>query len=119
MTLPSLLLSVWLAADPAASSSTSPPRAPSKSAEARAGRTTTGATTTSDRARENTATAKARTAGSRSRRVIRLDAITVEGRIQKPEAFYILQRSNLTLGELRKTERFSERIDEAITAEPF
>ncbi|MEO0814991.1 MAG: hypothetical protein AAFY60_19180, partial [Myxococcota bacterium] len=34
-------------------------------------------------------------AQSGGRRVIRLDAIKVEGRIQKPQAFYILQRSNL------------------------
>ena len=32
---------------------------------------------------------------AKKKKVIRLDAITVEGRIQKPQAFYILQRSTL------------------------
>ena len=36
----------------------------------------------------------------KKKKVIRLDAITVEGRIQKPQAFYILQRSNLNFDEI-------------------
>ncbi len=38
------------------------------------------------------------------KRVMRLDALKVEGQIQKPQAFYILQRSDLsyeTAGEKR------------------
>ena len=40
------------------------------------------------------------TAQKRPTTVLRLDALKVEGRIQKPQAFYILQRSSLSFGEL-------------------
>ena len=39
---------------------------------------------------------------AKKKKVIRLDAITVEGRIQKPQAFYILQRSTLNFDELNR-----------------
>ena len=44
------------------------------------------------------------------KRVLRLDAITVEGKFQKPEAFYILQRANLEFEELEKAESFLPKI---------
>ncbi|HUB09232.1 MAG TPA: hypothetical protein VMB50_19670 [Myxococcales bacterium] len=48
-----------------------------------------------------------------------MDVITVEGRIQKPQAFYILQRSNLNFGELEKTETFLPKIVQSVNHEPF
>lgn len=53
------------------------------------------------------------------RKVLKLDVITVEGRIQKPQAFYILQRSNLNFGELEKTETFLPKILQSVNHEPF
>lgn len=53
------------------------------------------------------------------RRVIRLDALTVEGRIQKPQAFYILQRSNLNFEELNRTESFIPRVEKSVDGAPF
>lgn len=56
---------------------------------------------------------------AKKKKVIRLDAITVEGRIQKPQAFYILQRSNLNFEELNKTESFIPKVVKSVEKEPF
>ncbi len=53
------------------------------------------------------------------KKVIRLDAITVEGRIQKPQAFYILQRSNLNFEELNRTESFVPKVVKSVERDPF
>ena len=58
-------------------------------------------------------------AGGKKKKVIRLDAITVEGRIQKPQAFYILQRSNLTFDELNRTESFLPKVEKSLEKDPF
>jgi hypothetical protein len=55
----------------------------------------------------------------KKKKVIRLDAITVEGRIQKPQAFYILQRSNLNFEELNKTESFIPKVVKSVEKDPF
>ncbi len=52
-------------------------------------------------------------------RVIRLEELRVEGRIQKPEAFYLLQRSQLTFRELQRTESLLPKIDESVEKAPF
>jgi hypothetical protein len=54
-----------------------------------------------------------------TRKVIRLDTLTVEGRIQKPEAFYVLPRSSLSFDELQKTESFVPQIEKSAQKEPF
>lgn len=51
--------------------------------------------------------------------VIRLEAIKVEGRIQKPQAFYILQRSNLNFEGLELKESFIPKIIDSVEEEPF
>ncbi len=53
------------------------------------------------------------------RKVIRLDALKVEGRIQKPQAFYILQRSNLNYDGLEQKENFLPQIHKAVDDKPF
>ncbi|MFP2962943.1 hypothetical protein ACLEPN_35515 [Myxococcus sp. 1LA] len=53
------------------------------------------------------------------RKVIRLEAITVEGRIQKPQAMYILQRSNLSFDDLSRTESFVPKVEKSVEQEPF
>ncbi|WP_164006890.1 hypothetical protein [Pyxidicoccus trucidator] len=57
--------------------------------------------------------------GKKPRKVIRLDAITVEGRIQKPQAFYILPRSNLSFDELSRTETFVPKVVKSVEQDPF
>lgn len=53
------------------------------------------------------------------RKIIRLEAIKVEGRIQKPQAFYILQRSNLNFEGLELKQSFIPKIVETIDNDPF
>ena len=55
----------------------------------------------------------------KKKKVIRLDAITVEGRIQKPQAFYILQRSNLNFDELSRAESFLPKVEKSIEKDAF
>jgi hypothetical protein len=54
-----------------------------------------------------------------TKKVIRLDTLTVEGRIQKPEAFYVLPRSNLSFDELQKPESFVPQIEKSAQRDPF
>jgi hypothetical protein len=56
---------------------------------------------------------------ARKKKVIRLDAITVEGRIQKPQAFYILQRSTLNFDELNRAESFLPKVEKSIEKDAF
>ena len=58
-------------------------------------------------------------APNKKKKVIRLEAITVEGRIQKPQAFYILQRSNLNFDELNRGESFLPKVVQSVEKEPF
>ncbi len=60
---------------------------------------------------------EARTKGGR--KVIKLEAITVEGRIQKPQAFYILQRQNLNFDELNRAESFLNKVLKSVERDPF
>ncbi len=53
------------------------------------------------------------------RRVLRLDEVTVEGRIQKPQAFFILQRSQLNFEQLEKKESFLLKIIKSTEKDPF
>lgn len=55
----------------------------------------------------------------KKRKVIRLEAITVEGNIQKPQAFYILQRSHLNFDELHQAESFTPKVVKSVEKEPF
>jgi hypothetical protein len=61
----------------------------------------------------------AQAAEAKKKKVIRLEQITVEGRIQKPQAFYILQRSNLNFDELEKTESFLPKVVKSVEKDPF
>jgi hypothetical protein len=55
----------------------------------------------------------------KKKKVIRLDAITVEGRIQKPQAFYILQRSTLNFDELNRAETFIPKVEKSVEKDAF
>lgn len=52
-------------------------------------------------------------------RVIQIEALKVEGRIQKPEAFYILQRSELNFRGLEPQKSFIPLILKSVEKEPF
>lgn len=55
----------------------------------------------------------------RPRRVIRITELVVEGRIQKPQAFYILQRSNLNFEGLELKNSFVPKIIKSVESAPF
>ncbi len=52
-------------------------------------------------------------------KVLKLDEFTVEGRIQKPQAFFILQRSNLSFEDPDKKESFLPKIVKSCDKDPF
>jgi hypothetical protein len=70
-------------------------------------------------AQESAPAPKTTAAQGKKKKVLRLEALTVEGRIQKPEAFYILQRSQLSFEELNRTESFLPKVEKSVEAEPF
>ncbi len=55
----------------------------------------------------------------KKKKVLRLDVMTVEGRIQKPQAFYILQRSSLNFDELNRAETFIPKIEKSVEKDAF
>ncbi len=56
---------------------------------------------------------------ARGRKVLRIEALTVEGKFQKPEAFYILQRANVDFDESEKAESFLPKIVKSQESELF
>lgn len=52
-------------------------------------------------------------------RVIEIEAVTVEGEVQKPEAFYILQRSDLNFKGLEPARSFIPLVIESVEKDPF
>jgi hypothetical protein len=65
--------------------------------------------------------AAAAVAGAKKKKggIIVLDAIKVEGRIQKPQAFYILQRTNLNFTSLELERSFLPDIEKSVLSDPF
>ncbi len=55
----------------------------------------------------------------RQPRVIQLEEIRIEGRVQKPNAFYILNRSNLGYEVLDLRTSFVREILRSVRREPF
>lgn len=65
-------------------------------------------------------TASAQQGNQRRRpRVIQLDEIRIEGRVQKPNAFYILNRSNLGYEVLDLRTSFVREIARSVQRPPF
>jgi hypothetical protein len=52
-------------------------------------------------------------------RVIQLDEIRIEGRVQKPNAFYILNRSNLGYEVMDLRTSFVREVIRSVQHEPF
>lgn len=65
------------------------------------------------------AVSPARGSAQRGPRVIKLDEIKIEGRVQKPNAFYILNRSNLGYEVLDLRTSFVRKIVRSVRKEPF
>ena len=57
--------------------------------------------------------------GARQKKVLRLEEFTVEGRIQKPQAFFILQRGTITFDGGDKKESFLPKIQKSCEKDPF
>lgn len=53
------------------------------------------------------------------RKKITLDDLVIEGNIQKPEAFFILPRTNLNFADLERREDLKKRVVEAMDQPPF
>ena len=60
-----------------------------------------------------------RKAPARAKRVLRLEELKVEGRIQKPQAMFLMPRANLNYVDLDRGESFVPRVGEALEREPF
>jgi hypothetical protein len=63
--------------------------------------------------------ALAQGAKKRQPRVIQLEEIVIEGRVQKPNAFYILNRSNLGYEVLELRSSFLRKVVRSVQKEPF
>lgn len=51
--------------------------------------------------------------------VINLDETVIKGRIQKPEAFYILQHANLKYEKLTPKQSFLDELKKSVEQDPF
>lgn len=58
-------------------------------------------------------------AAAQQRKKITLDDLVIEGNIQKPEAFFILPRTNLNFADLERREDLKSRVVESVEAAPF
>ena len=56
---------------------------------------------------------------ARAPRVIQLDEIRIEGRVQKPNAFYILNRSSIGYEVLDLRTSFTREVVRSVQDEPF
>jgi len=53
------------------------------------------------------------------RKVLRLEEMKVEGRIQKPQAMFLMPRANLNYGELDRSEPVTPKVKAAVQKAPF
>jgi hypothetical protein len=56
---------------------------------------------------------------SESKKVLKLEELKVEGRIQKPQAMFLMPRANLNVGELDHAEPFLPKVTKAVDKDPF
>jgi hypothetical protein len=54
-----------------------------------------------------------------ARKVLRLEELKVEGRIQKPQAMFLMPRANLNYGDLERSEPLLPKVVQAVEKEPF
>ncbi len=53
------------------------------------------------------------------RKILRLEELKVEGRIQKPQAMFLMPRANLNYGDLDRSESFLPKVTKAVEKAPF
>ncbi len=53
------------------------------------------------------------------RKILRLEELKVEGRIQKPQAMFLMPRANLNYGDLDRSEPFLPKVTRAVEKQPF
>lgn len=53
------------------------------------------------------------------RKILRLEEMKVEGRIQKPQAMFLMPRATLNYGDLDRSEPFLPKVKKAVEKEPF
>jgi hypothetical protein len=53
------------------------------------------------------------------RKILRLEEMKVEGRIQKPQAMFLMPRANLNYGELDRWEPVLPKVSQAVQKAPF
>ena len=53
------------------------------------------------------------------RKILRLEEMKVEGRIQKPQAMFLMPRATLGTGDLDRSEPFLPKVKRAVEKEPF
>ncbi len=54
-----------------------------------------------------------------SKKVLRLEEMKVEGRIQKPQALFLMPRTNLSSADLERTESALPKVVESAAKAPF
>ncbi|HVO21951.1 MAG TPA: hypothetical protein VMU15_22075 [Anaeromyxobacter sp.] len=65
---------------------------------------------------------QAQQAGERkpaARKVVRLEEMRVEGRVQKPQALFVMPRASVDSGEQDRTESFLPEAKDAVKRDPF
>ena len=53
------------------------------------------------------------------RKILRLEEMKVEGRIQKPQAMFLMPRANLNYGDLDRSEPLLPKVTRAVDKDPF
>ena len=53
------------------------------------------------------------------RKILRLEEMKVEGRIQKPQAMFLMPRANLNYGDLDHSEPLLPKVTRAVEKDPF
>ena len=53
------------------------------------------------------------------RKVLRLEEMKIEGRVQKPQALFLMPRANVNSGDLDRSEPFLPRVKSAVEKDPF
>jgi hypothetical protein len=54
-----------------------------------------------------------------ARKVVRLEEMRVEGRVQKPQALFVMPRASVESGEQDRTESFLPEAKDAVKRDPF
>ncbi len=53
------------------------------------------------------------------RKILRLEEMKVEGRIQKPQAMFLMPRATLSTGDLDRSEPLLPKVTRAVEKDPF